>query len=95
MKTIYADIKQQRKMWQEFDVLKNKFDVYYLSEFNFFLVYLFPLNSRNTTNDWLVKICVRVVKNKHFGETTITYNERNVYVNNYKDAIKKILKLNK
>lgn len=93
MKTIYADINQQRKMWQEFDVLKNKFDVCYLSEFNCFWVYLFPLNSRNTTNDWLIKICVKVVKNANFGETIITYNERNLYINNYKDAIKEILQL--
>ena len=85
MKNIYADISEQRKMWNKFDVIKTKFDVGIVSEYNCFFVYLWKLNNINKRA--LFKIRVNCVKNKHFGEALIYKKNKPIYQVWYEEAI--------
>lgn len=86
MKRIYADISQQRRMWRKFDVLKTKFDVGMVSEYNCFFVYLWSLNNMNARA--LYKVRVNCVKNKHFGEAFIYKKGNLIYSDYYEESIK-------
>lgn len=85
MKQIYADISEQRRMWFKFYVLKTKFDVGIVSEYNCFFVYLWDLNNMNKRA--LFKVRVNCVKNKHFGEALIYQKNKPIYPVWYKEAI--------
>lgn len=86
MKRIYADISEQRIMWNKFDVLKTKFDVGYVSEYNCFFVYLWDFDNMNARA--LFKIRVNCVKNNHFGEALIFEKNKPIYSVYYEEAIK-------
>ena len=86
MKRIYADISEQRRMWRKFDVLKTKFDVGIVSEYNCFFVFLWNLNKMNARA--LYKIRVNCSKNKHFGEALIYQKNKPIYQVGYEEVIK-------
>lgn len=85
MKRIYVDISEQRRMWNKFDVLKTKFDVGIVSEYNCFFVYLWDLNNMNKMA--LFKVRVNCVKNQHFGEAIIYQKNKPIYTVWYEEAI--------
>lgn len=95
MERIYESIDKQRRMWREFEVLKTQFEVMYLSEFNCFWVYLYPLGNEQSLA--ILKVRVNCRKNKNFAKAT-TYSKIYFGFNNkdflsYKDAIIEIQKL--
>lgn len=85
MKQIYADSSEQRIMWRKFDVLKTKFDVGIVGEYNCFFVYLWNLNNMNEMA--LFKVRVNCVKNQHFGEALIYQKNKPIYQVWYEEAI--------